>query len=170
MKGPVGVFAWVFPPGRAGKDQEPFSLPKKRAFQGHIHGNRLSETQQSNAALWECSGFPTHVTFFKLTLNIHTIILKIVQTLVNVEDTTKNRERLGGRMRTVNPNRPECDEQTKNEILHEIDNRSAFLRSEQDARRNTDRLVLDEIIAKVKNAVLNADPPNFNVRDLIGFK
>ena len=33
-----------------------------------------------------------------------------------------------------------------------------------------DRLVLDEIIAKVKNAVLNADPPNFNVRDLIGFK
>ena len=92
------------------------------------------------------------------------------ETIVNVEDTTKNRERLGGRMRTVNPNRPECDEQTKNEILHEIDNRSAFLRSEQDARRNTDRLVLDEIIAKVKNAVLNADPPNFNVRDLIGFK
>ena len=92
------------------------------------------------------------------------------ETIVNVEDTTQNRERLGGRMRTVNPNRPECDEQTKNEILHEIDNRSAFLRSEQDARRNTDRLVLDEIIAKVKNAVLNADPPNFNVRDLIGFK
>ena len=82
----------------------------------------------------------------------------------------QNRERLGGRMRTVNPNRPECDEQTKNEILHEIDNRSAFLRSEQDARRNTDQLVLDEIIAKVKNAVLNADPPNFNVRDLIGFQ
>ena len=37
--------------GRAGKDQEPFSLPKKRAFQGHIHGNRQSETQQSNAAV-----------------------------------------------------------------------------------------------------------------------
>ena len=92
------------------------------------------------------------------------------ETIVNVEDTTQNREHLGGRMRTVNPNRPECDEQTKNGILHEIDNRSAFLRSEQDARRNTDRLVLDKIIAKVKNAVLNADPPNFNVRDLIGFQ
>ena len=37
--------------GRAGKDQEYFSLPKKRAFQAHIHGNKRSETQQSNAAV-----------------------------------------------------------------------------------------------------------------------
>ncbi len=72
------------------------------------------------------------------------------ETIVNVEDTTQNREHLGGRMRTVNPNRPECDEETKNEILHEIDNRSAFLRSEQNARRNTDRLVLDELSPKLK--------------------
>lgn len=94
---------------------------------------------------------------------VNTIFLE----LLNVEDTAKNRELLGGRMRTVNPNRPECDQETKDQILREIDNRSAFLRSEQDARRSNDRLVLDQIIAKTKNAVLNADSENFNVRDLI---
>ena len=62
-------------------------------------------------------------------------------------------------MRSVNLNRSEC-----NDILHEIDNRSAFLRNEQDARRGTGRLALGEVIVEAKNAVLNADLPNFNVR------
>ncbi len=84
----------------------------------------------------------------------------------NVKDTRANRNELGRRMRKSNPNRPECPEETKERIKKEYNNRACILKSGQEARNNSNRQHLDEVLGNVN---LHALAQSLHAKDYIEF-